>query len=1034
MNTFIKDKVRVTLENIDRLIVKSEQNIEKWKYITCDYKTEKTLPVPDSSWLDFCYNDEISGRDKHFWFYTELKTPLASENEEVFFEVTTGHEGEWSATNPQAILYLNGELAHGLDINHRKVVLKPDTEYKIHMYFHVGRKNETTQVRAKIKVRDTFIQKLYYDMKVPFDAALCFEETDYAYIKTMKHLDFACNLLDFSHEYNLVGDKTNATVTGMLVEKAIADNSCSKEFYESAKNAEEYLQKEYFQKECGTSDAVVNYVGHTHIDVAWLWTLATTKEKAQHSFATVLALMERYPEYIFMSSQPQLYEYVKEEAPELYERIKEKVREGRWEVEGAMWLEADCNLSSGESLIRQILHGKKFMRDEFGVDSKILWLPDVFGYSAAMPQILKKSGVDKFVTSKISWNESNRMPYDTFYWQGIDGTEIFTYFLTAHNHEIGKKPGTICTYNGNCSPAMTLGTWERYQQKELNNETIVSFGFGDGGGGPTEEMLEYEKRLEYGLPGLPKAQMTTAGEFLDKVENNLQKAQENRMRVPKWVGELYLEFHRGTYTSMAKNKKNNRECEFLCQSAESLSVMDKLLLGGTYPADKFHDSWKLLLLNQFHDIIPGSSILEVYEDSDKDYAKVRTEIGEVHREKIKALAANQQKEGIMVYNPNSFEASGYVDYENDKIYVSNISPMGWTIIDKGEMLESVNVSSHKIESDLYIITFDEDYNIISIYDKEYSREVIKKNSKANVLRCYEDFPWDFDNWEISNYFKDKPEDINSVVSVEEILGNGYGGFEIVRSYDNSTIKQRIIVYSSSRRIDFETKIDWQENHKVLKALFPVDIHSNKATYEVQFGNVERTTHENTSWDAAQFEVCAQKWIDLSENGYGVSILNDCKYGHAISGNEMSITLIKSGTYPNPIADQGEHVFTYSLYPHKDSFAEGGTVNEAYLLNRPMQAIKCSGGGTLPEKYSLVSCDSDNIIIETVKQAENGSGIIVRLYDAWGGKSIPTLNFGFDVKKVHLCDMMENSIEEISKSSRVKLNVHNFEIITLLAEI
>jgi len=300
--------------------------------------------------------------------------------------------------------------------------------------------------------------------------------------------------------------------------------------------------------------------------------------------------------------------------------------------------------------------------------------------------------------------------------------------------------------------------------------------------------------------------------------------------------------------------------------------------------------------------------------------------------------------------------------------------------------------------------------------------------------CYEDFPRDFDNWEITNYYKDKFEDINSVDSVEHISGNGFGGFEIVRSYNNSKVIQRVIVYSKSRRIDFETNIDWHENHKVLKAIFPVDISSNKATYEIQFGNVERSTHENTSWDAAQFEVCAQKWIDVSENGYGVSILNDCKYGHAVSGNEMSITLLKCGTYPNPVADQGEHKFTYSLYPHKDGFAEGGTINEAYLLNRPMQAVKCLGEGNLPEKYSLVSCDSDNIIIETVKQSENGKGIIVRLYDAWGGKSMPTLNFGFGIKKIHLCDMLENPLEVISQSNSVTLNVRNFEIITLLIEI
>ena len=1031
MKIFVKDKVRVTIDNLLRLSVKSERNIEEWQYIACGYKSDNNLPTPNSEWKKFLYNDKICGRDKHFWLYTEIKTPSILEDEEVYFEIATGHEGEWPATNPQAILYLNGEIAHGIDINHRKVVLKPDTNYKIHMYFHVGRNNESTEVKAKIKIRNLTIQKLYYDMKVPYDAALCFDETDYAYIKTMKHLDAACNLLNFSHEYKLVGDKTNATVTGLLVEPDISDNECSDEFYESVINADEYLMQEYFGKECGNSDAVVSFVGHTHIDVAWLWTLATTKEKAQHSFATVLALMERYPDYIFMSSQPQLYEYVKEEAPELYERIKEKVREGRWEVEGAMWLEADCNLSSGESLIRQILYGKGFMKKEFDVDSKILWLPDVFGYSAALPQILKKSGVDKFVTSKISWNDTNKMPYDTFMWEGIDGTEIFTYFMTAQNHILGEGVRNISTYNGQVTPAMTLGTWERYQQKDLNNETFVSFGFGDGGGGPTEEMLEFETRLEYALPGIPKAQMSRAGEFLDRVEKKFTEGCKRTRRVPRWVGELYLEFHRGTYTSMAKNKKNNRECEFLCQETETLSILDNLLLKGEYPKQKLHNNWKLLLLNQFHDIIPGSSILEVYEDSDMQYAQVRTEIGEIHKSKLQNIAQNMQNAGIMVYNPNSFTTSAWTEVDGKRIYAENVPALGWKMIEENSDFDEVRVIEQKIENEHYVVTFDKNYEISSIYDKDNDREVLKRN--ANVLRVYEDYPRDFDNWEISNYFKDKWEDIDTIESVKKIVENGVGGFEIVRRYNKSLITQKISLYPNSRRIDFKNEIDWHEKHKVVKALFPVDIHSSKATYEVQFGNLERNTHANTSWDAAKFEVCAQKWIDLSENGYGVSILNDCKYGHAVDGNEMSITLIKCGTYPNPEADQGKHEFTYSLYPHKDDFATGGTVNEAYLLNRPLKVIKTNGGGNLPTEYSLISCDCENIVVETVKEAENGQGIIVRLYDAWNRKSTPTLKLGFEAREIFICDMMENPIESIGKGNEISLKVDNFEIVTLLID-
>ena len=328
-------------------------------------------------------------------------------------------------------------------------------------------------------------------------------------------------------------------------------------------------------RDSGDTGAVVHCIGHTHIDVAWQWTLAQTREKAQRSFATVINMMKQYPEYKFMSSQPQLYQYVKRAAPELYDEIKEMVRQGRWEVEGAMWLEADCNLPSGESLIRQIIHGKRFMQREFGVDSKILWLPDVFGYSAALPQILKKCGVEKFVTSKISWSEFNKMPYDSFLWEGMDGTEIFTYFITAQDLPKKGEDDNFTTYVGYIRPSQVLGTWRRFQQKEYNNETLITFGFGDGGGGPTRDMLEQQRRLAYGIPGIPKTKIETAGNFLDKVEKNFNENAEKLRRVPKWVGELYLEMHRGTYTSIAKNKKHNRKSELLLREAEALAAADK---------------------------------------------------------------------------------------------------------------------------------------------------------------------------------------------------------------------------------------------------------------------------------------------------------------------------------------------------------------------------------------------------------------------------------------------------------------------------
>lgn len=1008
MDKFIKDKVRVTCGNLEQMCEEVVYEIPELKYKESGYKKNGEFPNTDEIQKSLKRGERLEGKDSHFWLYVDITTPPAKDNEQIAIELITGKDGDWDGLNPQGLAYLNGKAVQGLDINHRKILLEPEKNYKVLIYFYIGMISIPIEVVMNVIKIDTAVRNMYYDLKVPHDALCCFDEKDYIYVKTLKCLEQACNFLDFR------GGKNES-------------------FYEGIENAEKYLKEEYYGKEWGNTDAVVSYIGHTHIDVAWLWTLAQTREKVQRTFATVLSLMDQYPEYVFMSSQPQLYEYLKQEAPDIYEGVKERIKEGRWEAEGSMWLEADCNLSSGESLVRQILYGKKFMKDEFGVDNKILWLPDVFGYSAAMPQILKKSGVDKFVTSKISWSESNILPYDSFMWEGIDGTEIFTYFLTAQNHGISGLPDFQTTYTGTVSPSMHLGTWERYQQKDYNNEAIVTFGFGDGGGGPTYEMLETHRRLGRGIPGLPAARMSRAGDFLERVENNFIKNCELTGRTPTWAGELYLELHRGTYTSMAKNKKFNRECEFLCQEAETLSVVDMINCGGSFDEKTLHESWKIILLNQFHDIIPGSSIKEVYDDSDMQYKKIREDVGRIKEEKLESIANNIDGHGIMVYNPNGFEASGYVLYNDEPLYAENVPAMGWKLINKKEE-DPVVVKDKLIESKYYRIEFDDNMNIISIYDKENNREVIKKGGIGNHLCVFEDYPRDYDNWEITNYYKQKMWAVDDVELVQIVSGNGYGGFKIVRKYMKSVIEQTIIAYSRSRRIDFKTNADWHENHVLLKTSFPTTIHTNKASYDIQFGSIERPNHENTSWDAAKFEVCAHKWADLSEEDYGVSILNNCKYGHSAFGSEIQLTLIKCGTYPNYEADQGKHEFTYSLYPHSDSFKRGGTINESYILNRPMSAVTAPGGGKLPSCKGAVSADCKNIIIETVKPAEDGNGIVIRMFDAWDKKSNPTVKLGFDAKNIWLCDLMENKQEKLGSGNSVKLNVNNFEIITIYAEV
>lgn len=1010
---FLRDKIRVTTEQLLKLSECTASKLSYFEYFEAGYKTSNE-PPKNAKWKTFDENDRIYGPDKHYWFRTKFRTPSDVCGKDIFVEIIMGHFETWDLSAPQGLLYLNGEMIQGIDINHRKVKLEYDTEYELYLYMYSGLAEFSSEIKMKLKLVESAVLNLYYDIFVAYNAALCFDVDDSRGISIIRYLELASNLIDFRKPF-------------------------SEAFYESIKAATEYMQKEFYEKFCGGSSEVVSCIGHTHIDVAWLWTLAQTREKVQRSFSTVLNLMKQYPEYRFMSSQPQLYKFLKQEAPEVYEKVKKAIKNGMWEVEGAMWLEADCNLISGESIVRQIMFGKRFMKEEFNVDSEILWLPDVFGYSAAMPQILQKCGIKKFVTSKISWNEFNKMPYDTFMWKGIDGTEIFTYFITARDSMrsgadmMFVENNNFTTYNGYIRPLQVVGTWDRYQQKEYNNETIIPFGFGDGGGGPTADMLEQQRRLSYGIPGIPKTQICKVSESLNRIYENFIKSCHELKRIPRWSGELYLELHRGTYTSIAKNKRNNRKSEYLYQNLETLSVSDMVLCKGEYPQKIINENWEIILLNQFHDIIPGSSIFEVYEESDKQYRKVIGTANEEITKKLSNIIENINTDGgLFVYNPNSFETNTAVKTEKGYVYAEKIPAFGWRVITLSDKRNNIIITQNVMENELLRVTFSEKYNIISIFDKEEERELIKKGAEGNELQLFEDFPKCYDAWEITNYYKQKMWIIDDVSNVEILSEGERAGIKIKRKYSNSEIVQSIYMYAGSKRIDFETEIDWNEDHVLLKTAFPFDINVDKATYDIQFGNIERPVHENTSWDAAKFEVCAHKWADISDGGYGISILNDCKYGYSAESSTLKLSLIKCATEPNPKADRENHIFTYSIYPHKGGFREGGTIKEAYLLNRPPVTIEIGRqSGALPDSFSLIECDCDNVVIETIKKAENNDDIIIRFYEAHNKKCRPHFKLGFDIKVATLCDMLENDISELEFThNSFSVSLGGFEVGTV----
>lgn len=1001
---YIDKRIGVICDQLKKLAVVQKIPVENLIYKEGNYIRPEDVDAAEGEFKPFdSKRMHWYGPDKHYWFRVDFTVPESLDNKPMWLKVRTQIE-EWDdAKNPQFLLFVNGVATQGIDMNHRDVLLtkaaKAGDTYRIDLQAYTGTLHSEFNLIVEMQEIDPKIVELYYDIKVPLEAFSRMDKEDQDRLAIENVLNDTINYLDLRSPY-------------------------SEEFYISLDKASAYISKALYEDMAGYSDIIATCIGHTHIDVAWWWTVEQTREKVARSFATVLKLMDEYPNYKFMSSQPQLYYFLKERYPELYSRLKEKVKEGRWEPEGGMWVEADCNLTSGESLVRQFIYGKRFFQEEFGVDNRILWLPDVFGYSGALPQIMKKSGIDYFMTTKLAWNQFNKIPYDTMKWRGIDGTEVLAHFITTLG--VGQSiDNFFTTYNGILHPDAIMGGWERYQNKDINNDILISYGYGDGGGGPTRKMLETSKRMEKGIKGIPKVRQEFSRTYFEELE---ERVKDNR-RLPVWEGEFYFEYHRGTYTSMARNKRSNRKSELLLMDLELISVLAQYLKGVPYPKEELEKLWKIVLINQFHDILPGTSIHEVYEVTKKEYAELKEKATALLRERLDILTDNGK--GLTVYNTLGFErddvvhlgecnAAGLKD-ENGNLYpvqqtsdgaiayLEGIPSKGsktFEIVQEADMSEQPFIlkDDYSLETPFYSIRLDENGLFTHIYDKENDREVLQVGKKGNLLRMYEDKPMYYDNWDIDIYYTEKYWDADQIERLEWTeVGVLRATLEIDRKISNSLIKQKIYFYANSRRIEFETYVDWKEHQHLLKVHFPLNVHTDEATFEIQFGNVSRKVHTNTSWDSARFESSGHKWADLSEGHYGVSLLNDCKYGHSVKDGNMAITLIKSGIEPNPMTDYEEHYFTYALYPHAENWRDGGTVQEAYKLNQPAYAIK---GGIPGNKNSLISIDKKNIIIETIKEVEDGKGIIVRMYECENALTKAHVSLGLKASSITECNLIE----------------------------
>ncbi|MFH1024587.1 MAG: glycoside hydrolase family 38 C-terminal domain-containing protein [Planctomycetota bacterium] len=805
------------------------------------------------------------------------------------------------------------------------------------------------------------------------------------------------------------------------------------------------------------SDAVTLAVhGHSHIDVAWKWTLAETVRKCSRTFSTVVGLLDRHPGFIFTQSQPQLYEFTRRHYPALYRKIVRFVKSGRWEAAGGLWVECDCNLSGGESLVRQMLHGKRFLREELGVDTPVAWLPDVFGYPGSLPQIFAKGGMPYFFTIKIDWNEMNLFPYASFWWKGIDGTRVLAHFGASK-----------ASYNGE----FTIGELQKAgaflaSRDPGVREGLYPFGFGDGGGGPTEAMVEYAGRAR-DLAGIPRTRMSRVDDFFRRL------AREGG-RLPEWVGELYFELHRGTYTTQANAKRNNRKAEIALRGAEFLAAID-FAAGGRYPAAGLDRAWKYVLLNQFHDVLPGSSIGEVYREAETQYADVFRTIGDIAARATARLAARMDTRGpgraVLVENELSWSRGGVVEVParaGDSVVLDEtgaalpvqradgrlialargVPAMGavvWRVASGRPRAKAggfPRAGKGILENERLRVRFDARGRVSGIFDKRAGRELLPAGARANVFQLFEDRPREWDAWDIDFSFGENRRDLVGPCPGRVVeRGPVRAALRFERRFGKSRIVQDVRIVAGSSVVEFFTRVDWHESHRLLKVAFPMDVHTDRVSCEIQFGAVERATHRNTGWDRARFEIPAHRWADLSEPGYGASLLNDGKYGYDVRGNVLRLSLLRAPSRPDPRADRGHHEFTYALYPHAGAWREALTVREGLALNVPLRAAAVPGGrpGPLGTSAGFFSVGAPNVVLDTVKRAEASEKIVLRLYEAHGARADCRLETRLPVRSARETDFHETggSAVPVARGAdgvSMALRFRPFEIKTVVLEL
>ncbi len=983
MKTVKKDVLEDMIKQIPQFLITDSRDISEWNVhegIHSDYGVFEKWENTDS--VKKLGDKWETGYHRTTWFSSSFEITEEFANKKLYLEIDFGGE---------AIVRIDGKIVGAVSSKmnsgwvHRDQIFLPEfkkagdvlnieIEAALNSagfcdYAMDGATKETyIMEKARVVAVDPVCESYIFDLNTLW-GALDLIEDRYIRAKIYEAIDDSIHMVDFDFDAE----------TGR---KSIP---AAKKFLDDKIKSISYIPT-----------STVYLTGHCHIDIQWLWEVRETVRKTARTMSNNLELMARYPDMIFTQSQAIVYDFLKQYYPEVYEGVKKKVKDGTWVIEGNSWVEADTNVANGETLIRQLLYGREFFKNEFGVVSDTYWLPDCFGFSWALPQIIKRSGMKYFVSAKLAGQDTNPFPVSTFKWKGADGSEVLAHIVKGYG------------YGGEAS-ADEIKAYDRMNaQADVFPATIGMYGYGDGGGGCTYGMVERARRVDK-IPGLPKVKQSGVSEFF-------KEAEKVREKLPTWYDEMYYENHRGTYSSQAILKKYNRRCEFLMTRLEALAVILENETGEKYPKAEIERLWKLFLKNQFHDTLPGTSIHEAHEDARKVFEEVINDAEKLKSEilqKLNSLVKVKDGEAV-VWNLLGFERSGFVKAGNKTFYAKDVPSFGYKVFDIEKSkadFKAVKATEKLLENEFLKVRFDKNGLITSVYDKKNEREALC--GKGNLLTIFQDKPIHESAWNMEINYNKKFWNLTDAESVK-VLGadEEKAGLEIVRKFNKSTITQRIYLRKDSSRIDFETEVDWHETEKTLKASFEADILSTRATYEIAHGSIERPNHYTTSYDFAKFEVSAHKWADLSENGYGVSILNDSKYGYDIYDNRMRITLMRSPNCPDRTSDHGINTFTYSLYPHKGDWSSS-TVEEAFSLNLPLEAFLSTGAAEAEkDAVSFVSFDKNNVVLDALKKSQAEDSYILRIYESKKQRNHVRAYVALDFTRVIECNLMEEEEKEI----------------------